>query len=104
MEYQWLSGTPPTATTCPRTPPPKAERRAGGPVVPELGKQLDDPTFSAATPQNQPLLRPYQVDFITRLKAEIAAGRRRSLGQAPTGGGKTVIAAAFAKEAVDSGK
>jgi superfamily II DNA or RNA helicase len=42
-----------------------------------------------------PLLRPYQRDVINRFKTEVTAGRRRVLMTAPTGSGKTVIAAAI---------
>jgi superfamily II DNA or RNA helicase len=50
-----------------------------------------------------PELRPYQADVITRINAEIAAGRRRVLLVAPTGSGKTVIAAAVVADAVARG-
>lgn len=40
-----------------------------------------------------PTLRPYQVDAIEGARAEIAAGQRRILLVAPTGSGKTIIAA-----------
>ena len=48
-----------------------------------------------------PELRPYQVDVIDRVAAEIAAGRRKPLIVAPTGSGKTVIAAAIIAEAAE---
>src|SRR5262249_37165680 len=51
-----------------------------------------------------PQLRPYQVDVIDRVAAEIAAGRRRVLLVAPTGSGKTVIAAAIIAEAAEAGR
>ncbi len=40
-------------------------------------------------------LRPYQADVIGKFQTEVAAGRRRILLGAPTGAGKTVIAAAI---------
>ncbi len=46
-----------------------------------------------------PELRAYQTDVIDRVAAEIAADRRRVLLVAPTGSGKTVIAAAIVAEA-----
>src|SRR3954471_7023882 len=49
-------------------------------------------------------LRPYQGDVISRINAEIAAGRRRILLVAPTGSGKTVIAAAMIAEAAETGQ
>src|SRR5689334_1873684 len=49
-------------------------------------------------------LRPYQVDVIDRVTAEIAARRRRVLLVAPTGAGKTVIAAAIIAKAAAAGR
>lgn len=51
-----------------------------------------------------PELRAYQVDVIDRVAAEIAAGRRRVLIVAPTGAGKTVIAAAISAKAQKNGR
>ena len=45
-------------------------------------------------------LRPYQVDVIAELGRTIAAGKRRIILVAPTGAGKSVIAAAIIKAAV----
>jgi type II secretory pathway predicted ATPase ExeA len=45
-------------------------------------------------------LRPYQADVIARLREAIAAGQRRPLLVAPTGAGKTVIAAAIVERAL----
>ncbi len=42
-----------------------------------------------------PTLHPFQVDVTAKIDAEIAAGRKRILLVAPTGSGKTVIAASF---------
>src|SRR6516162_6463931 len=46
-----------------------------------------------------PMLRPYQHDVIARFEKEVASGRRRVLKTAPTGSGKTVIAAAIIEKA-----
>jgi DNA repair protein RadD len=46
-------------------------------------------------------LRPYQVDVIQRLRAAIGGGQRRLLLVAPTGSGKTVIAAEIVRRACD---
>src|SRR4051812_6020437 len=48
-----------------------------------------------------PILRPYQAEVIARIDAAIAAGYRRLLVVAPTGAGKTVIAAALATTAIE---
>lgn len=45
------------------------------------------------------ILRPQQVDFIAKINAAIDAGRRRIIGQAPTGFGKTIVAAAMIRVA-----
>jgi superfamily II DNA or RNA helicase len=45
------------------------------------------------------MLRPYQHDVIARFEKEVASGRRRVLKTAPTGSGKTVIAAAIIEKA-----
>jgi DNA repair protein RadD len=47
-----------------------------------------------------PTLRQYQLDVIDRVDSETAAGRRRVLLVAPTGAGKTVIAAEIIRRAV----
>jgi superfamily II DNA or RNA helicase len=52
----------------------------------------------------RPQLRPYQVDAIEQLKGKVARGLRRLLLIAPTGSGKTVIAATLIAEAVAAGK
>jgi DNA repair protein RadD len=51
-----------------------------------------------------PTLRPYQLAVIGRADAEIAAGRRSIIIVAPTGAGKTVIAAKIANDAEARGK
>jgi DNA repair protein RadD len=50
-----------------------------------------------------PALRPYQRDVISRIAAEINAGKRRALMVAPTGSGKTVIGAEIVADAVQAG-
>jgi DNA repair protein RadD len=47
------------------------------------------------------ILRPYQNDVIAEIEQAIAAGKRRIILVAPTGSGKTVIAAEIAKRAVE---
>ena len=51
-----------------------------------------------------PLLRDYQLDVVRRIEGEIVAGRRRLCLVAPTGSGKTVIAAAIIRKAVARGE
>jgi DNA repair protein RadD len=51
-----------------------------------------------------PILRPYQAEVIERIGAAIAGGCRRLLVVAPTGAGKTVIAAAITSTAVEDGR
>src|SRR6478752_5919090 len=51
-----------------------------------------------------PELRPYQRDIIDRVAAENAAGHRCVLLVAPTGSGKTVIAAAIIAKADMEGR
>ena len=46
-------------------------------------------------------LRPYQLDAIERCRREVARGRRRIILVAPTGSGKTCIAAAIVARAVE---
>lgn len=53
------------------------------------------PEEAASKTANRLRLRPYQAEVIARIDAEIASGVRRILVVAPTGAGKTVIAAAF---------
>jgi DNA repair protein RadD len=45
-------------------------------------------------------LRPYQRDVIAELDEAIAAGKRRIILVAPTGAGKTIIAAAIIQAAI----
>jgi superfamily II DNA or RNA helicase len=46
-------------------------------------------------------LRPYQLEVIAKVDAAIDAGKRRPLIVAPTGAGKTVVAAALVKAAIE---
>jgi superfamily II DNA or RNA helicase len=45
-------------------------------------------------------LRDYQAEAISKLRAELAAGKRRIVLQCPTGGGKTAIAGAIIRSAL----
>lgn len=54
--------------------------------------------------QSAPHLRPYQLDLVSRVGEQVAAGRRRILLVLPTGGGKTVVAAQLIQESVHSGQ
>ena len=49
-------------------------------------------------------LRPYQRDVIADIEREIAAGKRRIIAVAPTGAGKTVVAASIINDAVAKGQ
>ena len=48
-------------------------------------------------------LRPYQQQWVESIRAEFKAGKRRVLGQLPTGGGKTVCFSYIAKGAMQRG-
>ena len=50
------------------------------------------------------MLRDYQLDAISKLRQSLQAGSRRPVMQAPTGAGKTIIAAAIVEMARDKGK
>ena len=50
------------------------------------------------------LLRDYQTDAIDKLRESLRSGKRRPVIQAPTGAGKTVIAAAIIEMARAKGK
>lgn len=52
----------------------------------------------------QPTLRPYQQRFVADIYAHIRAGRKRILGFAPTGSGKTVVACQIGSDAVSRSK
>lgn len=49
-------------------------------------------------------LRPYQLDALDRLRAHLTAGKRRIVLVCPTGGGKTIVAAAMVRSAVARGR
>lgn len=49
-------------------------------------------------------LRPHQVEMMDRLRKSLSTGHRRPMIQAPTGAGKTVVAAAIVKGALAKGK
>lgn len=51
-----------------------------------------------------PILRPYQKRFITDFYAQIRSGARRVVGFAPTGSGKTLIAAQIVQHAIIKGR
>ena len=57
----------------------------------------------SALVNSPPALRPYQIDVIDRLEAQIAMGRRRILLVAPTGAGKTVLASEIISRRVEEG-
>jgi hypothetical protein len=58
---------------------------------------------AAAAALPAPDLRDYQAGFIGRFDELLASGRRRVIGAAPTGAGKTVIAAEIARRAASRG-
>jgi superfamily II DNA or RNA helicase len=47
-------------------------------------------------------LRPYQRDVIAEIERIIAAGTRRIIAVAPTGAGKTIIAASNTRDAMSA--
>ena len=49
-------------------------------------------------------LRPHQETRMSALQRSLAAGHRRAMLQAPTGAGKTLIAANIIRRALDKGK
>lgn len=69
-------------------------------------KALDRAKHNAETPVRPApfALRPYQQDVLRRVHAAIAAGRRRILIVCPTGSGKTIIAAAMVRGAVEAAR
>jgi superfamily II DNA or RNA helicase len=70
-----------------------------------VGKPGQPPTLHTAPRiTNQSILRPHQVDLVAKINATITAGGRRMVVQAPTGFGKTIVAAALAREAMAQGK
>jgi DNA repair protein RadD len=79
--------------------------RPGGTAEIETG--LEHPVDMISVGQSQapaisaPVLRPYQADVIARVEEAIDAGQQRVLLVAPTGSGKTVIAAAIVASALE---
>ena len=49
-------------------------------------------------------LHPHQALALTRLRASLLAGKKRPMLQAPTGAGKTLLAAAIVDGALEKGK
>jgi DNA repair protein RadD len=50
------------------------------------------------------ILRPHQVDLINNIRAAVRSGCRRLVAQAPTGFGKTIVAADITRRALENGK
>jgi DNA repair protein RadD len=50
------------------------------------------------------VLRPHQVALIDNLRAELRSGRKRLVAKAPTGFGKTIVAATITRRVIDNGK
>jgi DNA repair protein RadD len=67
----------------------------------QLGRQLD--AQIAPLPNCGNSLRPYQSDLLTEIDRALADGCRRIMVQLPTGGGKTIVAAAMAESAINAG-
>jgi superfamily II DNA or RNA helicase len=69
-------------------------------------RELDQPggLFGSHAPIQIPaqaILRPHQVHLIAQIDAAIVAGERRIVAQAPTGFGKTIVAAAITRQALE---
>jgi DNA repair protein RadD len=70
-----------------------------------VGKPRQPPTLhTGPRVTNQSILHPHQVELVAKINAKIAAGGRRMAVQAPTGFGKTIVAAALTREAMAQGK
>jgi DNA repair protein RadD len=67
----------------------------------QLGRQID--AQIAPPPHSGNSLRPHQSRLLAQIDRAIAGGCRRIMVQAPTGFGKTVIAAALAEKAMNAG-
>jgi superfamily II DNA or RNA helicase len=50
------------------------------------------------------VLRPHQIHLIEQIEAAIAVGECRTVAQAPTGFGKTIVAAAITRKAIEQNK
>jgi DNA repair protein RadD len=68
----------------------------------QLGRQIESPI--APLPISRNSLRPYQSDLLTEIDQAIEAGDKHIMVQAPTGFGKTIVAAAIARKIEDAGK
>ena len=62
------------------------------------------PYLASTLPSAGTELRDYQTDVIAECERTVAAGQRRILLVAPTGSGKTIIAARIIRNAVDQGR
>ena len=67
-------------------------------------ENVERPLDKVSAPQSQLQLRPYQVGVIAEIAAKRSAGRRRLILVAPTGSGKTVVAAAIIANAEARGE
>ena len=83
-------------------PRPPGLRPGGAAGTKNVG--LENPLDKVSALQSQLHLRLYQVEVIVKIAAERAAGRRRILLVAPTGAGKTLIAAAIIANAEACGE
>jgi DNA repair protein RadD len=70
--------------------------------VDQLGRQIESQI--APLPNSGNSLRPYQSDLLTEIDCALADGCRRIMVQLPTGGGKTIVAAAMAESAINAGR
>jgi DNA repair protein RadD len=79
----------------------EAERTAG---IDDLARS-NNPAHTPSSAKNQaPRLYPHQSDLLAGIDGALAAGRRRIMVQAPTGFGKTIIAASIASRIYNGGK
>jgi DNA repair protein RadD len=64
---------------------------------------MSDERKSLDNTQSRSILRPHQVDLLDNIRGEIRNGCRRLIAQAPTGFGKTIVAATMARGVLDRG-
>ena len=76
-----------------------SDQRAVLPVMEQQPQQPDKPAFPPGRE-----LRPYQLDVINQCRQKLAAGVSKICLVAPTGSGKTIIAAEIIRSAVAKGK